>query len=324
VRRLCLLVAALVVWPATPAFAHGGDAPDATAYRTTITEVSSPEKGLSVRTVEAGARLEMTNETGRPVEVLGYSGEPYLEVRPDGTWENVNSPATYRNETRTGESAVPATADPTAPPSWRQVSTSTTVRWHDQRTQWLAGLPPAAVADPSRSHRLREWAVPLRVQVRTFEIRGTLDWEPPPRTWLWWSGAALTGLLVTALARRWPRSVAPLALIAGLAPILYALARTLDGAAPSPVLILAGLLPIAAAYRHPPFYLALAGAAVALFGGFAETAAFTAAVLPAAGPGWLSRAAVLVALGAGSGLALIGILRLRAAIPAREVAPDPA
>lgn len=316
-RLLLVAAVVLVVWPAAPAFAHGGDAPDATAYRTAVTGISSPAKGLTVRTIEAGARLELTNETGRPVEVLGYSGEPYLEVRPDGTWENVNSPATYRNATRTGESAVPATADPTAPPSWRQVSTSTTVRWHDQRTQWLdAGPPPAAVADPSRGHRLREWAVPLRVQVRTFEIRGTLDWVPPPRTWLWWSGAGLVALLVTALAWRWPRSVGPLALVAGLSPLLYVLARTLDGGSPPIVLILAALLALAAAYRHPPFYLALAGAAVALFAGFAETAAFTGAVLPAAGPAWLSRTAVLVALGAGAGLALTGVLRVRAAIPA--------
>jgi len=317
VRVLLAVIAVLVVWPATPAFAHDGDAPGATAYRTAITGISSPEEGLTVRTVEAGARLELTNETGHPVEVLGYSGEPYLLVQPDGTWENVNSPATYRNETRTGETAVPPTADPTAPPSWRRVSTSTTVRWHDQRTQWLdAGPPPAAVADPARSHRLREWAIPLRVQVRTFEIRGTLDWVPPPRTWLWWSGAALAVLLGTALAIRWPRSVTPLALIAGLSPLLYAVTRTLDGDSFPLVLILVGLLPLAAAYRHPPFYLALAGAVVALFAGFAETAAFTAAVLPAAGPGWLSRASVLVALGAGTGLAMAGVFRLRAAIPA--------
>ena len=106
--RLLVLAAALVIWPAAPAFAHGGDAPDATAYRTSITGISSPQEGLTARTVEAGARLELTNETGLPVEVLGYSGEPYLEVRPDGTYENVNSPATYVNETLDGGTALPA------------------------------------------------------------------------------------------------------------------------------------------------------------------------------------------------------------------------
>jgi hypothetical protein len=193
------------------------------------------------------------------------------------------------------------------------------VRWHDQRTRWLsAGLPPPAAADPTRPHRLREWSVPLRVQVRTFDIRGTLDWEPPPRAWLWWLTAALLGLATTALVRKWPRFLAPLALIGGLSPISYATTRIADGAAPSLVLLLCGLLTIGAAVRHPPFYLALAGAALALFGGFAQAGAFTAAVLPATGPGWLGRLFVGTALGVGAALTGTGILRLRAALPARE------
>jgi hypothetical protein len=323
VRRLALLLAAAVavLTPAAPAFAHGGDVPDATAYRVAITAISTPEHGLTVRTVEAGARLELTNDTGHPVEVLGYSGEPYLDIRPDGTYQNVNSPAAYLNETLTFDTPLPATADPTAPPRWRRISTGTTVRWHDQRTQWLSsGTPPQAAADPTRSHRLRQWVVPLRVQVRVFELRGTLDWEPPPRTWLWWLAAGLIGLTTTALAIRWPRSVAPLALIGGLSPLLYATTRTLDGAAPPLVLALAGLLALAAAYRHPPFYLALAGAVLALFAGSAETGTFTAAVLPAAGPAWLSRACVAVSLAVGAALCIAGILRLRAAIPRRDAA----
>jgi hypothetical protein len=324
VRRLALLVAVAgaVLAPATPAFAHGGDTSGATAYRTRITGISAPEPGLTVRMVEAGARLELSNETGHAIEVLGYSGEPYLEIRPDGTYQNVNSPAAYLNETLNFDTPLPADADPTAPPAWRQISTSTTVRWHDQRTQWLSsGLPPQAAADPGRSHRLREWSVPLRVQVRTFEISGALDWEPPPAAWLWWLGAALTGLTATALAYRRPRSIVPLALLGGITPILYATARTTDGAGLPLAVGLSGLLALAAAYRHPPFYLALSGAVLALFAGFAEAGAFTSAVLPAAGPGWLSRGCVLLALGIGAALCLTGILRLRAAIPPR---PPPA
>jgi hypothetical protein len=114
VRRLALIltVAGAVVAPATPASAHGGNAPDATAYRTTATQITPPMRGVSVRTVEAGARLQLTNDSGRTVEVLGYAGEPYLEVRPDGTYENVHSPATYLNVTLAGDGPVPAAADP--------------------------------------------------------------------------------------------------------------------------------------------------------------------------------------------------------------------
>jgi hypothetical protein len=318
VRRFALSVGAMVaiLAPAAPAFAHGGDAPLATAYRVTVGGITTPEKGLSVRAVEAGGRLELRNETGHPVEVLGYSGEPYLAIRPDGTWENVNSPAAYLNQTLNGDSPVPATADPTEPPAWRRLATTTTVRWHDRRTHWLSpGRPPQAAADPGRMHRLRDWVVPLRVQTRTFEIRGTLDWVPPPHAGLWWVGAALTGLITTGLALRRPRWITPLALLAGSAPLLYGLGRALDGGTTTLVPLIAGLLALAAAYRHPPFYSALAGTALAIFAGLAEVGSFGAAVLPVAGPAWAARAAVAVALGAGAGLALAGVLRLRAALP---------
>jgi hypothetical protein len=312
------VVAGALVAPATPAFAHAGDAPDATSYRITVTGVGVQPRGLTVRTVEAGARLELSNSTGRAIEVLGYSGEPYLEVRPDGTYQNVNSPATYLNATLTGDDPVPAGADPTAPPSWRRVSSSTTVRWHDQRTDWLSpGLPGAAAADPSRPHRLRDWAVPLRDQARTFEIRGTLDWLPPPAAWLWWAGAALLGCAVTALTTRWSRTIGPVALITGATTLWYGVTKTLDGLPFSLVLAVSALVPLTLgvlALRRPaPFFTALAGALVAVFGGFAEAGVFRAAVVPAAGPAWLARAAVLIAIGAGLGLAAAGVQHLRAA-----------
>jgi hypothetical protein len=316
VRRLALfaLVAGAFLAPATPAFAHGGDAPESTAYRTSVTGISTPEKGLSVRTIEAGARLELTNHTGHSVEILGYSGEPYLDVRPDGTYQNVNSPASYLNETLEGDNPAPATADPTAVPSWRRISTATSVRWHDQRTHWLSpGLPPAATTDPSRTHRLREWAVPLREETRTFAITGTLDWVPAPRAGLWWLGAGLLGLAAIAGTRRWPRSVRPLALIAGLAPIAYAVSRAADGGSPPLVLFPVGLLALAAAWRHPPFFLALTGLVVLIFGGL--SIGFGGAVLPTAGPSWVARLLVLLAAASGLALTVIGGLRLRSSAP---------
>jgi hypothetical protein len=82
------------------------------------------------------------------------------------------------------------------------------------------------------------------------------------------------------------------------------------------------VLALAAAYRNPPFYLALSGAAVALFGGFAEAGVLGAAVLPHAGPAWLARAFVIIAIGGGAAMALTGVLRLRAAMHTATVAPQ--
>jgi hypothetical protein len=310
-------VAGALVAPAAPAFAHGGDTPSATAYRTAVTGVTLD--GVSVRAVEAGARLELANTTGHSVEILGYAGEPYLDVRPDGTWQNVNSPAAYINETLGGETAVPASADPTAPPAWRKISSATTVRWHDQRTHWLTpGTPAVAVSDPSSSHRLRSWEVPLRVQTEPYSIRGTLDWMPPPRAWLWWAGAFLVFLAILLTFFRFSP------LLVGLSPLAYALTRAVDGGSVPIVVILAGLLALAAAYRNPPFYLVLSGAAVALFGGFAEAGVLDAAVVPHAGPAWLARSFVIIAIGGGAAMALKGVLRLRAALPTAPATAQPA
>lgn len=313
-RRALLILAAMagaLLVPATPASAHGGDAPEATAYRTTVTGVPSADAGLRVRTVEAGARLELTNDTGRAVEILGYSGEPYLEVRPDGTYENVHSPATYLNRTLAFDTPVPATADPTAPPQWRRASTGTTVRWHDRRTLWTgAGLPPAAAADPDRRHRLRDWAVPLRDQTRVFEVRGTLDYLPPPVAWLWWAGALLLTAAVTAVAHRSPRTGGAVAVGAGTIVVAYGVARALDSGISLPLFV-AALLACAAGVWRPPFFTALAGVVLAVFAGFADRGVLGAAVLPVAGPAWCARAAVVVAIGVGAGLAAAGALRLR-------------
>ncbi|GIE81427.1 hypothetical protein Aph02nite_73770 [Actinoplanes philippinensis] len=318
-RRLLptiLAVAGAILVPATPASAHAGDATSVSDYRVAVTGLSSPLDGLTVRVVEGGARLELSNDSDRTVEILGYSGEPYLEVRPDGTYENVNSPATYLNQTLGGETPVPATAAPTAAPTWRRVSGDTTVRWHDQRARWTEPAPPPAVTtDPGSAHRVRDWAIPLRDQARTFEIQGTIDYEPPPAAWAWWLGSALLGLTVTLLARRWPRSAGPLAFLGGSITLGYALTTTLDGAGWAPVPILAGLLACAALRWQPPFYLTLSGFILAAFAGFGSADVFFAAVVPSAGPAWFPRVAVACAIGAGAGLALTGVLRLRAAVP---------
>jgi hypothetical protein len=213
-----------------------------------------------------------------------------------------------------GDTPLPAGASPTAAPQWRRVSGDTTVRWHDQRSRWLSDeLPPQAQADPSRSHTVRDWVVPLREGVRTLEVRGTLTWEPPPPGWLWWVGAlALAGGLVAVA--RW---AGPVALIAGTIALGYAVTRATLGVGGQIPALVAAALTLAAGFLtvrgRAPFLLALAGALLVVFGGFADAGVFGQAVVLFPGPSWLARAAVLIALGAGLALAVTGVRRLRAA-----------
>jgi hypothetical protein len=338
--------AALAV--AAPAWAHGGDAPDGTNYRTVVTGMTGSLPGVRVRAVEAGARLELDNNRGETVEVLGYDGEPYLEVRPDGVYENVNSPATYLNVSLAGGD-VPARADPAAAPSWRRVSDEPVARWHDHRSHWMGATPPPEVArDPGRTHRIRDWAVPLRSGVTTVDVRGTLDWIPPPGAALWWAATALAAAGLGALglvpAGRGAAFLArvglgALAVVGGLLSIGYAVARELDAGATTVdgVLlgllvtqvwpVLAGLATVAAgAYalaRRPSadFALALAGACLALFAGLPNAAVFGRGVAPVPFDPTLARLVVAAVFATGAGLLVANALRLRAAVRAAAPAP---
>jgi hypothetical protein len=326
-----------------PAWAHGGDAPDATNYRTVVMS-GPPMAGLTVRAVEAGARLELDNRTGRTIEVLGYDGEPYLEVRPDGVYENTRSPATYVNATLAGDTEPPATADPTQPPEWRRASDEPVARWHDRRTHWMSAEPPPAVrADPGREQRVRDWVVPLRDGVSTMEVRGTLDWVPPPSPGVWWAIVIVTGAGVAALGL-WSRALPVLAvLVTAVGPlaIAYAVARELDAGTTGVGPVLVGLLvgqvwPVVTALtavaaggyalaRRPAadFALAMAGTCVAVFAGAANAAVFARGVVPVPWSPALARVAILTVIAVGGGVAVAAALRMReAARVAAAAAPE--
>ncbi|MCW3843987.1 hypothetical protein ONA70_28250 [Micromonospora yasonensis] len=336
---------------ATPAAAHGADAPDATDYRAQVSTLSPAPRGLTARMVEAGARLELTNTTGRDVEVLGYSGEPYLRIGPGGVYENSRSPATYLNRTLAGDTPLPAEADPAATPVWRKVSEDRSARWHDQRARWLeSDLPAQVTADPTREQRVRDWVVPLRDGDQAIEVRGTLDWVPPPDPYPWWVAGTLGFLLVgaaglvpagTLAGARALRGVGALLALGGLAAVTSSVGRALDAGADGVGGVLVGLLGgqtwalltglgalVAGGYalaRRPAadFALALAGACLALFAGVANLAVLSRSVVPAPWPAGLARILVTLVLAAGAGALATGLLRLHTASRTAHRAPHP-
>jgi hypothetical protein len=319
------LVGALVV--AGPAAAHSADAPAATDYRVTVLGVTPPLPGLSVRAIEAGARLELVNRSSRTVEVLGYSGEPYLRVGPDGVYQNAASPATYLNETLAGGVAPPATAGSAMPPLWTKLSPTPAVLWHDHRTQVSVATP--RLAPGSGVQRLLTWSVPLRDGVREFAVTGTLDLVPPPAQPAWWAGCLLLAAGVATLGLRSLRAPAAVSAAAGLAGLLYAVGAGLDSGALGPAgfvrVVLAqqtwpvvcGLAALAAGVygwlRRPAADLALglAGACLAIFAGLGNAAVFTHAVTPSAWPAATCRLLVLATVAGGAGVAVAAVLVAR-------------
>ncbi|MEV0605321.1 hypothetical protein AB0I61_02955 [Polymorphospora rubra] len=305
--------------------------------------------GLTVRTIEAGARLELTNRTGRVIEIPGYANEPYLEVRPDGTYENLNSPTTYRNRTLAGDTPVPADVDPTGPPRWRLLDADPVARWHDLRTAWTDAAPPPGVrADPEREQRVRDWTVPVRDGGTAITVSGTLDWVPPPDPWVWWAWILLAIVAIGALGivpgRYAPAATAVLAglsVVGGLSAVAFAVARELDAGTTGPGAILVGLLArhglslavgacaIAAGVlaRRPArdFALVLAGIVLAIFQGLVNAGVLARAVAPAPWPADWARLVIAVAVATGAGIAAAGLLRMHSAArraPRRPADPD--
>ncbi|MEU1585452.1 hypothetical protein [Micromonospora sp. NPDC005710] len=348
--RTGLVVAAAglaTVTSAAPAAAHGADAPDGTDYRTRTTGVAPARPGLEVRVIEAGARLELTNTTGHAIEVIGYSGEPYLRVGPDGVYENTHSPATYLNRTVTGDTALPAEADPAAAPTWRRIADGSTARWHDQRALWQESAPPAAVrAAPDREHRVRDWTIPLRDGTDPVMIGGTLDWVPPPDAYTWWAVTIVGILAVGALGllaatARAHSTLGVLLIGGGTLAVGYPVGRELDAGAQGVGGVLIGLLSgqiwslltglgaIAAGWyalkRRPgaDFVVALAGACLALFAGAANAAVFARAIAPVPWSPTAARVMVALFLVTGAGATAAGILRLHAAAQAAKPTPAP-
>ncbi len=169
---LCLLVA-------SPALGHEGD-PD---FRSEIDSVRPSVPGVSLEVTDYDADMKLIVREGHEVTIYGYEGEPYARVLPDGTvQENQHSPATYLNADRYAETAVPKDADPEAPPLWRTVGDSGTLRWHDHRMHYMATGAPPQVEDEGRRTKVFDYEIPLRIDGRKGAIDGTLFWPGPADT----------------------------------------------------------------------------------------------------------------------------------------------
>lgn len=173
----CAASAALLVCPV--AVPHGDGA--AQGFRSTVTGVSPPLPGVTVRVLDGDDQLYLANESGTTLVVLGYEGEPYLLITPEAVFENRRSPAAYLNAERSGDAPVPATADPKAPPRWVETVPFAVAQWHDHRIHWMgASLPSRIAADAGSPRHVFDWKVPVLAGEERHVISGSLDYEPPP------------------------------------------------------------------------------------------------------------------------------------------------
>lgn len=324
-------VLAVLVGTASPAAAHAADGAGATNFRTTLRSVSPRVPGIGVRVIEFGARLELTNTTATDAVVLGYEGEPFLRVGPDGVFENRRSPSTYLNRSREGDEPVPPDADPEAPPSWERVSGGRTARWHDHRAHWMGAQdPPAVRRAPGRTHVvIPEWVVQIRHGSQTVAVTGDLRWIPGPGPAPWLALALALAVLAVgaALSSSWGRLLAPLLAAVVLVDVVHVvgivaaaegttgerLARLAGTSMFSALVWVAGVPGAVLLWRRRVdglFAAVFAGVFVALFGGVVDLSDLSRSQVSfALGPA-AARFAVAASLGLGSGIAAGAVLTL--------------
>ncbi len=177
--RALLAVATLaaVLSPAAAAHGDGGTL----GFTSQVTALQPAIPGLELRVLDGDDQLELRNETGEEVVVLGYDGEPYLRFADGAVFRNKRSPATYLNDDRYGNVHVPAEASAKAEPSWQRVARHEAYEWHDHRIHWMSPiLPPNVRRAEDESHHVFDWKVPLQVAGEPAAIAGSLDYAPPP------------------------------------------------------------------------------------------------------------------------------------------------
>ncbi|MEU4240211.1 hypothetical protein [Actinoplanes sp. NPDC026619] len=297
-RRLCLLLllaAGVVGGWATPALAHAGGLV-ATDARSRVASVSPAVPGLSVTTVEDGAKLRLVNRTGSPVIVPGAPTAP-------------SSPTT--------SGVAPAPGATIAPGS--------SLTWADSRSS-----PVGRRSGGDWSLALDVGGTPVVVR-GVFDW-----FAPPPFVLWWAGVAALAVAVpvLCRRVRRGDLALTTAGLAAMAASIAHVIGSSL-AVTSAPLLgtfvNAAGINLLAwpliaggavAVLRGKPAGLLAVCAGAALTGVFVlpDVTSFHRSVLPFAGPGVVERILVVVALGGGAGAAVAGASVLRTLAARQEAA----
>ena len=333
-RRLAVVfvaAAAAVLLSAAPASAHTVSGGGATNFRSRLLTVAPNVPGLTVRVVENGRRMELTNVGSTDVTVLGYLGEPYLRVGPAGVFENTRSPSVLLN----APNALPAPPGPAAsaagPPLWRRLSGAHTVFWHDHRTHWVGGVPAALVRHATPAGLvLRQWRIELRAGDQQVEAVGVLAYVPGPSPWPWLglAVALAAGVLAAARTRWWTVGIGAAVAVLVATDVVHTvgigLAYTgsmpqrvgfiLSGSYYSLVAWVVGVLAVVLLARRSVdglFAAIFTGLVLGLWSGVADLSVLYRSQPPFAGPAVVERLAVTAAIGLGVGVVAGSALVLR-------------
>ncbi len=319
---------------AGPASAHtvGGGGP--TNFTTHLGPLTPATPGLTLEVIENGARLELTNHTGKEVVILDYQSLPYLRVTADGgVSENLLSEATYLNQTRNGTTPVPNLPGmETGKTEWKQIGSGGLVRWHDHRIHYIATVkPPIVRSDPGHRHVISDYTIQLTVGGSPVTATGQLLWQPGPSGAPWWILIAVVfvGCALLPRLRRWRAAGALAAVVLVASDVVHTVGIALvkEGTASqrwsaflvgSWVDVVGWLVGLGAAWLllrkrivSGYFLVGGAGALLAVIGGFGDLATLDRSTAPFTWSIGLARAVTALTIGSGLGMVAMATLGLR-------------
>jgi hypothetical protein len=314
-------VAAGVAVVFAPAGVAGADPPGPTDYETVVVGIEPATPTITVEMIGGDSFVQLTVQRGIEAVVLGYSDEPYLRFRTDGTVEeNRQSPAVAQNRDRYGE-ASSAAGDPNASPEWVTVSNNGTYAWHDHRAHWMSPDPPPGF---ERGQPIQDGVIPLVVDGVTVRINVTTTWQEAPSRVPLVAGAIVAGFAVMVVLSMRARVAWVLVAGAAAAGAIGWLQVNSVPASTGPSIIW-WLLPVVAgvsAVIALPLGRSVAAYSLVLLAGiqlalwvFMRRDGLTRSLLPTDAPFWLDRGVTTgaaVAAAAGIAAAVVGMFRLPA------------
>lgn len=315
-----------VAAPAGPAWAHGVGGKAPTSYKSVLTGIEPRVPGLSVRLLDLGDTVELRNTGGIEITVLGYDGEPYLRVGPDGVYRNERSPATFWNRSVKPAVELPPGFDDKAKPDWSHLSARRVVRWHDHDVHWMGTGKPS---HPGREQLVDRWTIRLRRGDEPVVVHGKILWVPaPPAVWPLLVASALgLAVVLAGRTRRWHTALVASVAVLAAGEALHLAGQWGASSAGIAARVLAGvysLLGLAFAafaltgltrrgsdpYDSVPAAL-VAALVLTIAGGLAGLPALAASQIPTTLPDPVARHLVGLALGVGGGTIALSGARLR-------------
>lgn len=302
-----MLTLSLAMLPAAAA-AHGLSTPNASSY---LAKVGSAPTGVQARVVDGDLRMWMRVKPSVTLEVLDYTGAPYLRFSRPGVEVNENAVAYYLNHTPV-EAPPPALSAKT-PPHWQKLSNGHEYSWHDGRLSALA----STVLAPGVSY-VGKWSISVRREGRLTSISGGIWHRPdPPIAWFW-PVIVLFACVLAAWRLRRPQldlSLSRALAVAVLAAIaIGTLGRQLQGRPTITAWQIGPLIPILLAlavavawtvWGRPGCFFLFVVCVASLWEDFELIPTLVHGYVLMAMPAFLIRLAAVVCLGAGAGLFLL-------------------